>query len=257
MDDGEQKLETTPAGPEPRRMSLAARLLNVFAVPGDVFADVKRAPGAASNWLVPALLGAVVGVIFVNLFLAQPAIQKQIHERRSKLIEEASNSGKLTAQQRHTAEQLTSPGMLKFFGVSGAIAGSFLSVLWWGLVLWFLARRMLRVEVGFGKALEVAGLATMIDVLGAIVAMVLVVNLGRMGATPSLALAVKDFDMSRKGHLFAAAANVFSFWVVGVRSIGLAKLANVPYLRAAWLVVTFWILQQSVAILTGLAQLSM
>ena len=37
-------------------MSLAARLLNVFATPGDVFDDVKVAPASTANWLVPALL---------------------------------------------------------------------------------------------------------------------------------------------------------------------------------------------------------
>jgi len=87
--------------------------------------------------------------------------------------------------------------------------------------------------------------------------MLLIVNFGRIGATPSLALMVKDFDVTRKGHLFAAAANIFSLWVVGVRSIGLAKLTNAPLLRAAWLVVTVWVLQQCLLVISGLAQLGM
>ena len=173
------------------------------------------------------------------------------------MIEEAVKTGKLTPQERQTAEKMTGPSAIKAFGAAGAALGSFASVLWWGFVLWFLAQRMLRTDVRFGKALEVAGLAMMIDVLGGVVAMLLIVNLGRIGATPSLALVFKDFDVTRKSHLFAAAANIFSFWVVGVRSIGLAKLANVPYLRAAWLVVAFWVLQQSFFVITGLAQLAM
>lgn len=238
-------------------MSLAARLLNVFAVPGEVFTDVKTTRRTISNWFVPALLGAIVGAIAVVIILSQPAIQKQFHDRMSKVIDEAAKAGNWPAPQRQAADSLNTPEVIKVIGAAEAALGSFASVLWWGFVLWLMARRILKVQVRFAKALEVAGLAMMIDVLGGIVAMLLIVNLGRIGATPSLALVVKDFDATRKGHLFAAAVNVFSFWVLGVRSIGLAKLAGVPYLRAAWLVVTFWLFQQLFFIVTGLAQLAM
>lgn len=257
MEEPPLKPDPQLAAPSRTRMSLAARLLNVFAVPGEVFGDLKSAAPAISNWLVPSILGAVIGVISAIIVLSQPTIQQQFRDRQNKLMEDRMKAGKMTEQERALAEKLTGPAVLKVMGSAGAVLGSFLSVLWWGFILWFLARKMLKVQVSFAKALEVAGLAMMINVLGGIVAMLLIVNLGRMGATPSLALMVKDFDATRKGHLFAAAANLFSFWVVGVRSIGLAKLAGVPYLRAAWLVVTFWVVQQSFFIVTGLGQLAM
>jgi hypothetical protein len=247
-----------PAAPENRpRMSLLARLLNVFAVPGEVFADMRTSPHAPSNWLLPAILGAIVGVISVFALLSQPSIQKQFRDRQTRMIDAQIKAGKMTPQEQKIAERFTGPAVLKAVGGAGAVIGSFLSVLWWGFVLWWLARRMLKVPVSFAKTLEVAGLAMMINVLGGIIALLLMVNFGSIGATPSLALMVKDFDTTRKSHLFAAAANVFSFWVVGVRAIGLAKLTEVSYLRAAWLVVTFWVLQQSIFVLSGLGQLAM
>lgn len=88
-------------------------------------------------------------------------------------------------------------------------------------------------------------------------ALLLIVSIGRADATPSLALLVKDFDTTRKGSLFVAAANVFAIWVVTVRSIGLAKLTGAPYLRCAWAVFTFWLLEQSFLILSGVGQLAM
>jgi hypothetical protein len=97
----------------------------------------------------------------------------------------------------------------------------------------------------------------MISVLGTIVGVLLIVNLGRLFAGPSLALVINDFDETRKSHLFAGAANVFSFWLVGVMSVGLAKLAGVPFLRAAWLVVAYWMAQESFFILVGLGQLAL
>lgn len=239
------------------RMSLLARLLNVFAVPGQVFTELRFLPATVSNWLVPAFLGAAVGLLSVWIMLSQPAIQRQFQEKQMQMIEERVKAGKMTPEERQIAERFTSPVVLKCFGGAGAVLGSFLSVLWWGLVLWLLAGRMLRVPVAFGKALEVAGLAMMINVLGGIVAILLLVNLGRPGATLSLALMVKDFDATRKSHLFAAAADAFSFWVVGVRAVGLAKLTDVPFLRAAWFVLTFWLLEQCFIVLSGLGQLAM
>jgi hypothetical protein len=248
----------SPMDPASRpRMSLPARLLNVFAVPGEVFGELKTAPAAFSNWLVPAVFGAVIGVISVFIVLSQPTIQQQFRERQTKIIEDRAKSGKMTPQEVDLAEKLTGPTFLKFAGGAGAVLGSFGSLFWWAFILWLLSRAFLKAQVSFSKALEVAGLAMMINVLGGIVAVLLIANLGRIGATPSLALVVKDFDVTRKGHLFAAAANVFSFWVVGVRAIGLAKLANVPYLRAAWLVFAFWVMEQSFFIVTGLGQLAM
>ena len=45
------------------------------------------------------------------------------------------------------------------------------------------------------------------------------------------------------------AANVFSFWLLGVLAVGLAKLAGVPFLRAAWFVFAAWAIQQSLLML--------
>jgi hypothetical protein len=249
--------EGHPPAPEVPRMSLAAKLLNVFAVPGEVFNDVKRTPPMLSNWVVPVLLAALVGAVSVVLLLSQPSIQKQFQERQRKFIEQADQGRKLTPQEQQMVETLTGPTMLKLFGAAGAVASSFISLLWWGFCLYLIARRMLRVPVGFGKALEVAGLAMMIDVLYGLVAVLLIVKLDKVGATSSLALIIKDFDAARKGHLFAVAANIFAFWVIGVRSVGLAKLADVSYLRAAWLVISFWFLQQLLLVMTGVAQLAM
>jgi len=239
-------------------MSLAARLLNVFAVPGEVFAGVKAARAATSNWLVPALCSAIVGALSAIIIFSQPAVVQQLREQQGKAMDRQVQAGKLTQAQADQAlammEKFMGPTMLKIFGSVGAVVISFIHVIWWGFVLWLLARLLLKVPIAFPKALEVAGLAMMINVLGAIVAVLLIVNFGRMGATPSLALMVSDFDATRKSHLFLGAANVFYVWLVGVMSVGLAKLADVSFLRAAWLVLTYWVLQQSFFILVGMGQ---
>lgn len=252
--------ETQPATPKPPPMSLMARLMNVFAGPGEVFEDVKTSAPAASNWLVPALIFALVGVISSFVIFSQPQIIQQIHEQQAKKMDELVKSGKMTQAQADQAaamaEKFTGPAMLKIFGSVGAVIASFVRLLWWALILWLLGKA-LKGPFGYGKALETVGLASMITVLGGLVTILLTVNLARMIATPSLALAVSDFDVSRKSHLMLGTVNVFYFWQVGVLSVGLAKLASVPFFRALLFVVACWIAQELLLIFSGLGQFAL
>jgi hypothetical protein len=126
-------------------------------------------------------------------------------------------------------------------------------VFWWAFVLWLVGRRFLKVQFGYLKTLEVAGLALLISVLGGVVALALTVNITKMFATPGLALVCPDFEATRKSFVMLGAANVFAFWEVGVLSVGLARLARVPFLRAAWFVLAFWVIQESLLGLVGAA----
>jgi hypothetical protein len=248
--------EVQAATPKPPAMSLWTRLLNVFASPGEVFDDIKATPPSASNWLIPALLFAVVGVISVMIIFAQPTIVQPIVEQQAKKMDEAVKAGKMTQAQADQAEKFMGPMTFKIAGSAFAVIGSVVRLLWWGLILWLLGK-ILKKPFGYGKGLEVAGLASMITVLGAIVGLLLIVNFSKLSATPSLGALVKDFDMTRKSHLMMGAANVFYFWQVGVFSVGLSRLAGVPFIRALSLVLACWVLQELLFIFSGMGQLAL
>ena len=250
--------ETPPDTPQPPAMSLAARLLNVFAIPGEVFNGVSASRFCVGNWLLPALLSALVGVLAINVILSQPSVQRQVRdlgEQQAKALDQQVKAGKVTRVEANHVQAatraLTDPAMLKTIGSMAAILFSVARVFWWAFILWLVGRRFLKVRFGYLKALEVAGLALMISVLGGVVALALTVNLTRIFATPGLALVAPDFEATRKSPLMLGAANVFAFWLVGVLSVGLAKLARVPFLRAAWFVFAFWVIQQSLLILVA------
>lgn len=232
-------------------MCLAARLLNVFAIPGEVFAGVKASPVSVGNWLVPALLLAVVGVLSVVVILSQPAIQKQMHERieqQAKVLEKQVQAGKLKqADADRAVALLRAIAQLATNKVLGGIlAAGFgvVRVFWWAFLLWLLGRVCLKARFGYIKTLEIAGLGLMISVLGNVVMLLLMVNLPRMFASPGLTLSVSDFEASRMSYLVLGVAFVFPFWLVGVLSVGLARLAGVPFLRAAWFVFAAWLIQE-------------
>ncbi len=249
----------TPPVSKAPTMSLAARLLNIFAIPGDVFAEVKDAPPTLVNWLVPALIAGLVGALSAIVIFSQPTIQQKIREQQEQMIEKQVKAGVMSRADADRAQlmidKMSNPTLLKVFGVFGAVVGGFVRLFWLGLVLWLLGRWLLKVRFGYLKAVEVAGLASMISILGMIVTMLLVVNLGQLTSTPSLALAVSEFDMKNKGHLLLGAMNVFSFWLIAVLASGLARLAGVPFVRAAFLVLGYWIVAEALQIFTGLRAL--
>ena len=237
-------------------MSLAARLMNVFAVPGDVFEEVKATRTAVTNWLVPAAIASVVGALAAIVMFSQPTIQQQIREQQAKAFEEQVKAGKMKQADADKAleviEKFTGPKMMAIFGSVGAVAASFVRLFWWGLVLWLLGRWFLKARFNYLKAVEVAGLASMITVLGMIVSILLIVNLGKMFSTLSLGLAVSDFDAKNKSHLLLGAVNVFNFWLIGVLGAGLARLAGVPFLRATMLVLGYWLAVSLLLIFIGM-----
>ena len=261
MEEPPPRAEPPTEAPKAPRTSLAARLLNVFAVPGDVFEEVKTAPASVVNWLVPIALLALVGAVSAVIIFSQPAIQQKMREDQAKMVDKKVEAGKMTREQADQylalVDKLMGPAVLKIAGAVGAVIASAVRVVWWAFILWLLGWRLLKVRFGFPKALEAAGLATMISVLGTIVTLLLTVNLARLFATPSLALVISDFDATRKSHLFLGAVNIFSVWFIGVTSVGLSKLAGVPFLRAAFLVFAVWVLQDSLFILSGLGQFAL
>jgi hypothetical protein len=166
--------------------------------------------------------------------------------------------GKMTQAQEDQAlqvmEKFTGPTMLAVFGSIGLVLYSFVSLFGWALVLWLLGRWFLKARFDYLKAVEVAGLASMIFALGFIISTLLAVILGRLYAGPSLALLVTDFDPKNRVHLLLGAMNVFYFWHTTVLAVGLAKLSGGSMTRVFLVVFGFWVLMELLLIAIGLGQ---
>src|ERR1035438_1402524 len=207
-------MEPIPTTPEPppgasptSTMSLAGRLLNVFAAPGDVFGEVKTAAPSVTNWLVPAVLFMVLSWLSAGLIFSQPAIRQQISELSTKAIDRQVEKGKLSSTQAEQARAAAE----KFGGVGyeiGAVVApvfaAFASPFFGGLILWLVGSFALKGPFPYLKAVEVAGLSNMILALNVIVKTLLILITGNLFASTSLALAVKDFDPQSSVHSLLA-----------------------------------------------------
>lgn len=253
-------METTPPILEPSAdnpaptTSLAARMFNVLATPGEVFAEVSAAKPSTANWLVPLLLTLVVGVVAVFVIYSQPAIIQQLHEQTLKTFDDQVKAGKMTRAQADQAEaraeKITGPTVLKFSGVLVVSVVVFARLFWWALVLWLLGRWFLKVGFSYQQALEVAGLALTLEILSGLVTMLLVVCLGKV-TTLSLALCAGNADPQGLLHLVLSTVDFFDLWLVGVMASGLARLANVKWSKALSLTFGYWLVMECVWISIG------
>jgi hypothetical protein len=231
-----------PAMPGPPSTSLIARLLNVFAAPGDVFEEVKAARSSVANWLAPALILIFVSWISAALILSQDTIRQQLNDISARAIEKQIEAKKIPPERaeaaRQAGEKFGSIGT-KISLVAGPVVGAFFSPFLWGLILW-IGTKVFKGNSSYMKAVEVAGLANMIGVLDVIVRTLLIVGMGNLFASPGLALLVKDFDPQNTAHSLLALVNVMTFWLLAVRSVGLARLNGASLGKAVVWVFGVW-----------------
>ena len=217
-------------------MSLAARLLNVFAIPSLVFDEVKLTPHSPANWLVPAVLLVVASWLGAWLVFSQESFQKQLREANDKAIQKLVDAGRLKPDQaelNRQAMRITAQVTPYLAPLVGALVSPF----GWGLVLWLVGARMFHVPFPFIKAVEVAGLANAVAVLGTVVQTALMAGLADWSAHSAGA---KPFDPQNPSPAVMVVANVATCWVLALRAIGLARLSGAPFMRAAAWVFGIW-----------------
>jgi hypothetical protein len=235
--------------PPPPQTSLAARLMNVFVSPGEVFDEIKSSPVKPANWVVPLILSMIIGVIYTLVVFSQPAVLQKIQEAQEQKFQKMVEQKKMTQEQADqmiaATQKWMGPGVMKIFGSVGAVVASAAILFLAALIFWAIGLRALRGNFNYMKAVEALGLASMISILGSIIAMLLAVIYGNMMMTLGPALLVKPLDAASKVHRALSALNVMSIWWIAVVSIALARLSGSSFTKAAlwvfgiWAVLTF------------------
>jgi hypothetical protein len=138
--------------PVPARTSLFAKLTNVLAYPGDVFAEVASAPPRLRNVFIPTLLVGVAGV------LATGAIGGD------------DPAGAAVAATGTEAAKLVIAARLRLLAALVPVLAVFIGTGWSALVLWGIGRVFLKVRFSYWKAMEVVALTGGIVLLGTVFA---------------------------------------------------------------------------------------
>jgi len=237
------------------RMSLGARLTNVFTGPGEVFDEVKSSPPSTENWLVPAILSCVVGIVSVVVVFSQEAILRQIHEQKELAMEKSL--AKMPKEQREKAlkmaEMMSGPTVMKALGSIKSILVGFSWPFFMGLVLWGSGAWLFKGTFTYMQAVEVCGLAAMISVLGVIIWTLLAVVMGNPMVTPGPVLLISEPNGSNLLHLALSVLNVMTLWYIAVLAVGLAKLSGTSFAKAALWLFSLWAVVTTSSILIGWA----
>lgn len=235
MEQFDQTRESAPSEAPQPTTPLVARLANVLAAPGELFEELRSRPVVHANWLVPALLFILSSWVAAALLISSDSIRQQLSQLATQAIEEQVRAGKIQPAQADAAREAA--GKWAVFGAAigmtaGPVFGAFISPFGWGLIIW-LGVKVLKCATPFMKAVEFAGLANTVLVLEPIVRALLVLGLGNVLASPSLALLVRDFNPQNTVHGILSAFNLIILWAVAVKAIGLAKLASAQFAKAA------------------------
>jgi len=256
----EQPLSPPTPEPQPEVVaptSIWARMANVVAAPGDVFAEVKASPPATSNWLVPALVFAVVGIVCGFLIMSQDWAQQQLRDLVERNLDEQIKRAGIKPEQAEAQREL---GMkigeisAKVGMIVGPVFGGFAMPFWWALFLWFLGNKALRASMPYMRAVEVAGLAITIAILETVVRTLLAFVVGQVRASPTPALLVKELDLGNRMHGALLAANPFTLWMLAVLAVGLSRLAGTTFARAMTWLVGLWAVYKVLVVGLGLTK---
>lgn len=223
-----------------------ARMLNIFATPGDVFDEVKASKPSVANWLVPILLSILIGAISIVVVFSQPNVMQQMRDQQNKVFEDQIKAGKMTQADADRAEAMmgkVGPAIMEATAIVGIVIVMFVRLFWWALVLWLLGKWFLQADFPYQTALEVAGLASVISVLGSIVICLVSVTVGKMTV---INLALLDPNGNPQGFLHMALADLelFDVWLAVLMSVGLARLAKVSWGKAATVTGVYWVIMQ-------------
>jgi hypothetical protein len=185
----------------------------------------------------------VLGWLAVGLIFSQESIRYQIKEITEKAIRkqiEKSHMSESQAEQAIAAGEKFGEIGMKINAVVMPALIAWVTPFWWGLFLWLLGKFVFKSGLPFMKAVEVAGLASMIMVLDTIVRTLLIIVTGNIFAAPSPMLLLKGYDPENTVHVVLGLLNVMTFWGLAVKGIGLARLTNGSTTKAITWVTVIW-----------------
>jgi Yip1 domain len=241
-------MDTEPAliSPESEQtapISLWERLANVLADPVEAFRGIHQQPVRNLHWILPLILTCLCGILFSAVALSNASVVQEMKDQQSKVMAERVAAGKMTAQQAEQAEEVmekVQPFMIAIAAVSAVAMGVF-AFSAEALFLWLVVTKAFKVEMSFSKALEIIGLAEVITILGLIVKLLLVIWMGTMSASASLAILLKNPDTRSIPFVALSRIDLFVWWWVLVVALALAQVTGGGFRKALPWMVGFWL----------------
>ena len=224
----------------PTSSSLVAKLLDMFASPGEVFDEVIAARPRFANWFVPTVL-----VALASLFLLRASSNESVSVTNTSLAVEAQPTTPDSAAVQAEPGSVDWQRLSVLATCGGAVAGTF----WSAFLLWFIGRAFLRTRFSYLKTVEVVALAGIIVALGTIVTALLIGISGDPATRPALSFFVRHLPSTNHVRLILDTFNFFHLWTITVLATGLSRLSGVSFKESAFWVFGYWFVARVALIL--------
>jgi Yip1 domain len=226
--------------------TLGSKMANIFVAPSDVFDELKSSPPRTSNWLVPMVISIIAGIIYIMIMYSQPAIIQQMRQPMEQSFAKLVKQGKMTQQaadqQLEKYEQLMSPSFLRVMGILSVLFISPAFLFFVAMLLWLVGTFVFHGHFDFMKAVEAVGLSSMISVLGAAIAVPMLILSGNLAMNLGPVLMISHFDPTNPVHIVLSSLNLMTMWYLAVVAIALARLSGVHFIKAALWPFGLWFL---------------
>ncbi|MBM4169100.1 MAG: hypothetical protein FJ215_08085 [Ignavibacteria bacterium] len=229
-----------------KKMKLGARIANVLVEPSEAFNDIFDASAKTRVWLYPLVLSLLLVPVWNYVILNDELLSKQVYELRQKQFRTTAGTMRGMNDGSATSEESTTRLRFRRLFVMFSILGISKEIVYFFGAVFFLSlfgRVFLHIKTTFHDSFALYGLSMWIDILGSIIALLMVKAFGSLSAKPTAAaLFFSTYDPSITIHRILTEFNFFSVWQSSVIGIGLAKLSGKKRLVAVSLVVSGWAL---------------
>jgi hypothetical protein len=246
-------MEEQPMKPAP---SVSATMMNVFASPGEAFAELPGSDSKPMLWVAPMLALMLFALILTYVMFTNSVLHEQILDMQRHGMEKAVAQGKMTQEQADQASDRMQQGGMLFMVIGGVARLVMIAIYYFGaaLFLWLAGKFILKSNAGYGKYLEVFGIGSWIGVLGIVITMLMIVGLGNLFAGPNAAITIySSFDMENKVHRILGGLGIFSAWQAYATGIGLSALSGKSPMTGAGVAVGMWLAFVILSSLLGLS----
>ncbi len=214
--------------PPEEKMSFMDKAAGVFYEPSKVFEALRKDGVKTADWLIPVLILVVLISLATYVGFSTPDLRYQFVQMQEQQLDKSVAKGKMTADQAQQARDRLegSSGMFMVFGMIGVVVGTFL-VFFVTAGVWLLIGKYLLkgASMNYSQAMGIAGTATWIASVGAIVGIVIAVVFSRFDGGLHLGL-LTQMNNSNKAYLLMRNVNMFTLWNLAVSAIGISVFSG-------------------------------
>lgn len=241
--------------PLPAAPSLGTTITDVFSAPSEVFQNLKGTASSPILWVVPMIVSIIIGIAVTITMFTNETLHSQVIDAQRQAIEKRVEEGKMTQETADQAIERMGSGGSSLFVVIGSISVVIMIAVTYflgTLFLWLANKTILKTSAGYGKHLEVYGIASWIGILGAIITLMMMVGMSSLHAQPSGALLVmSNYDVTNNLHKLLNALNIFSIWQALIIGLGLAKLSEKSNGNGIGVACVLWLIWVAIQVLVG------